>query len=82
MRHGRKTKSKRFNGYKRHLAIDLDTLLVLAVAVLPANRPEEDAAPGVVVDILQYFAALDQHWKSYAGFLSMYKRPLCAKLAA
>ena len=23
MRHGRKTKSKRFNGYKRHLAIDL-----------------------------------------------------------
>jgi hypothetical protein len=27
MRHGRKTKSKRFNGYKRHLAIDLDTVL-------------------------------------------------------
>jgi hypothetical protein len=51
MRHGRKTKSKRFNGYKRHLAIDLDTLLVLAVAVLPANRPEQDAAPSLVVDI-------------------------------
>jgi hypothetical protein len=51
MRHGRKTKSKRFNGYKRHLAIDLDTLLVLAVAVLPANRPEQDAAPGLVADI-------------------------------
>ncbi len=44
MRHGRKTKSKRFNGYKRHLAIDLDTVLVLAVAVLPANRPEQEAA--------------------------------------
>ena len=51
MRHGRKTKSKRFNGYKRHLAIDLDTTLVLAVAVLPANRPEEEAAPSLVVDI-------------------------------
>ena len=51
MRHGRKTKSKRFNGYKRHLAIDLDTLLVLAVAVLPANRPEQDAAPALVADI-------------------------------
>lgn len=51
MRHGRKTKSKRFNGYKRHLAIDLDTLLVLAVAVLPANRPEEEAAPSLTVDI-------------------------------
>jgi hypothetical protein len=51
MRHGRKTKSKRFNGYKRHLAIDLDTLLVLAVTVLPANRPEEEAAPSLAADI-------------------------------
>jgi Transposase DDE domain/Transposase domain (DUF772) len=51
MRHGRKTKSKRFNGYKRHLAIDLDTVLVLAVAVLPANRPEQDAAPSLAEDI-------------------------------
>jgi hypothetical protein len=51
MRHGRKTKSKRFNGYKRHLAIDLDTLLVLAIAVLPANRPEDEAAPSLVTDI-------------------------------
>jgi hypothetical protein len=51
MRHGRKTKSKRFNGFKRHLGIDLDTALVMAVAVLPANRPEEDAAPSLVVDI-------------------------------
>lgn len=51
MRHGRKTKSKRFNGYKRHLAIDLDTLLVLAIAVLPANRPEDEAAPSLVRDI-------------------------------
>jgi Transposase DDE domain/Transposase domain (DUF772) len=51
MRHGRKTKSKRFNGFKRHLAIDLDTLLILAVAVLPANRPEQDAAPSLTVDI-------------------------------
>jgi hypothetical protein len=59
MRHGRKTKSKRFNGYKRHLAIDLDTLLVLAVAVLPANRPEEDAAPNLVVDIAAQGLTID-----------------------
>jgi Transposase DDE domain/Transposase domain (DUF772) len=51
MRHGRKTKSKRFNGFKRHLAIDLDTVLILAVAVLPANRPEQDAAPSLAADI-------------------------------
>jgi len=51
MRHGRKTKSKRFNGYKRHLAVDLDTLLILSVAVLPANLPEEQAAPRLARDI-------------------------------
>ncbi|HEX4352578.1 MAG TPA: transposase [Polyangiales bacterium] len=51
MRHGRKTKSKRFNGFKRHLGIDLDTLLILAIAVLPANRPEDEAAPQLAADI-------------------------------
>jgi hypothetical protein len=45
MRHGRKSKSKRFNGYKRHVAADIDTKLILACAVTPANRPEEEAAP-------------------------------------
>jgi hypothetical protein len=59
MRHGRKTKSKRFNGYKRHLAIDLDTLLVLAVAVLPANRPEQEAAPALVADITAQGLTID-----------------------
>ena len=37
MRHGRKSKSKRFNGYKQHIATDLDTTLILACAVTPAN---------------------------------------------
>lgn len=59
MRHGRKTKSKRFNGYKRHLGIDLDTLLVLAVAVLPANRPEQEAAPELVADIAAQGLVID-----------------------
>jgi len=51
MRHGRKSKSKRFNGYKRHIASDLDTNLILACAMTPANRPEADAAPELVTDI-------------------------------
>lgn len=54
MRHGRKTQSKRFNGYKRHIASELDTQLILSVAVLPANRPEEEAAPSLVADIASY----------------------------
>ena len=51
MRHGRKTKSKRFNGYKRHIAADLDADLILACAITPANRPEEEAAPLLQQDI-------------------------------
>jgi hypothetical protein len=51
MRHGRKSKSKRFNGYKRHIAADLDTRLILACAVTPANRPEEEAASELRDDI-------------------------------
>jgi hypothetical protein len=51
MRHGRKSKSKRFNGYKRHIATDLDTDLILACAVTPANRPEEEAAPILKADL-------------------------------
>lgn len=42
MRHGRKSTSKTFNGYKSHLATELDHGLVLAAAVTPANRPEAE----------------------------------------
>jgi hypothetical protein len=51
MRHGRKTKSKRFNGYKRHIASNLDTNLIVACAVTPANRPEGEALPELKADI-------------------------------
>jgi hypothetical protein len=51
MRHGRKSSSKRFNGYKRHIAADLDIGLILACAVTPANRPEGEAAPELLADI-------------------------------
>jgi hypothetical protein len=51
MRHGRKSKTKLFNGYKRHIALDLDTDLILAGAVTPANRPEEEAAPALKADV-------------------------------
>ncbi len=51
MRHGRKSKSKRFNGYKQHIATDLDTNLILACAITPANRPEEEATPQLQEDL-------------------------------
>jgi hypothetical protein len=54
MRHGRKSKSKRFNGYKQHVANDLDTELILACSVTPANRPEAEGALGLKQDIARY----------------------------
>ena len=51
MRHGRKSKSKLFNGYKRHIAVDIDNRLILACAITKANRPEEEAAPDLQDDI-------------------------------
>jgi hypothetical protein len=51
MRHGRKSKSKRFNGYKQHVGTDLDSELVVACAVTPANRPEEEATAELQEDM-------------------------------
>jgi hypothetical protein len=51
MRHGRKSRSKRFNGYKEHIARDLDAPAILACAVTPANRPEEEGAAPIAEDI-------------------------------
>jgi len=51
MRHGRKSRSRRFNGYKEHIARDLDAPAILACAVTPANRPEEEGAAPIAEDI-------------------------------
>jgi len=40
MRHGRKSRSVLFGGYKRHVLRDLDTGLVVAAGITPANAPE------------------------------------------
>jgi hypothetical protein len=58
MRHGRKSKSKRFNGYKQHVATDLNSDLILACAVTPANRPEEEATPALKVDLALQHASI------------------------
>ncbi|WP_437277923.1 transposase [Sorangium sp. So ce375] len=51
MRHGRKSRSKRFDGYKEHIARDLDLPVIVACAVTPANRPEEEGAAPIAKDI-------------------------------
>jgi hypothetical protein len=51
MRHGRKSRSKRFDGYKEHIARDLDLPVIVACSVTAANRPEEEGAPPIAEDI-------------------------------
>src|SRR4029077_16911911 len=60
MRHGRKSKSKRFNGFKRHLAADGDAGVLLACAITPANRPEDEAMPSLTIDMERQGVAIDQ----------------------
>jgi hypothetical protein len=44
MRHGRKSASKRFDGYKAAVAVDTDEPLIVAVDVLAGNAPDADGA--------------------------------------
>jgi Transposase DDE domain/Transposase domain (DUF772) len=51
MRHGRKTRSQRIDGYKRHVLSDLETELICAVGVTPANLPEAQVADQLTADL-------------------------------
>jgi hypothetical protein len=58
MRHGRKSRSVRVDGYKRHALLDLDTDLVRAVGITPANRPEAEVTDAILADLAQQDATL------------------------
>jgi len=51
MRHGRKSRSVRFDGYKRHVLKDLDSGLVRAVGVTAANASEASVTEGIAQDL-------------------------------
>jgi len=69
MRHGRKTKARRFDGYKRHIARDVDAGLILACAVAPANRPEHLAADELALDLERVQRPIEQLFidRAYIG---------------
>jgi len=52
MRHGRKSHSRRIDGYKNHLLTDHDSELILGVAVTPANDPDGPQAAPLVAAAL------------------------------
>jgi transposase len=51
MRHGRKSRSVLFDGYKRHVLRDLDTGLVPAVGITAANAPEATVTDAITADL-------------------------------
>jgi Transposase DDE domain/Transposase domain (DUF772) len=51
MRHGRKSRSVLFDGYKRHVLRDLDTGLVPAVGITAANVPEAAVTEDIAADL-------------------------------
>jgi hypothetical protein len=62
MRHGRKSSAKRFDGYKRHIARDLDEQLMLAAETLPANTPDTAGVDPLLVAVeLQHRAVTSLH---------------------
>lgn len=52
MRHGRKSRNQRFDGYKRHVLTDLDLGVVRAVGLTPANVPEAWVSDAISNDLL------------------------------
>jgi Transposase DDE domain/Transposase domain (DUF772) len=50
MRHGRKSKAKTFNGYKRHVLGLAGTDLIAGALVRPANAPEHEALAPLIED--------------------------------
>jgi transposase len=51
MRHGRKSRSLLVDGYKRHVLRDLDSHLIVAVGVTPANAPEASVTDTIETDV-------------------------------
>ena len=48
MRHGRKSRSQRFDGHKVGLGVDSETQMILAVTVLAGNAPDNEQALALV----------------------------------
>ena len=54
MRHGRKTRTKLFTGYKRHVMKLVDADLIVGAVVRPANEPEHQALALLEPDLVQH----------------------------
>ena len=60
MRHGRKSRSLLIDGYKRHVLRDLDSRLIVAVGVTPANVPEASVTDAIAIDLAAQQSTLQE----------------------
>jgi transposase len=60
MRHGRKSRSVRVDGYKRHVLRDLDSGLIRAVGITPANDAEASVTEAIAADLRAQQATLNE----------------------
>ncbi|MEG4990265.1 IS1182 family transposase [Microcoleus sp. BR0-C5] len=60
MCHGRKSRNKCFNGYKRHVLKDLDLGVVRAVGVTSANQPEAEVTVAIETDLQSQKVKLEE----------------------
>jgi hypothetical protein len=58
MRHGRKSRAQRIDGYKRHVLHDLDRGVIRAVGITPANIPEAQVTEPLWRDLEQQQATV------------------------
>lgn len=61
MRHGRKSRSRVINGFKNHIAVDVENGLTLAAAVRPANEREHMVEHHIRTDIERHGVVCELH---------------------
>ena len=69
MRHGRKSKSQLFNGFKRHLALDVEAGIIVGTAITAGNRPEGEASDSLFDDVERQGFSID-HLHIDRGYLA------------
>ncbi len=74
MRHGRKSRSVRIDGYKRHVLHDLDTGLIRAVGISAANAPEASVTREISADLERQSVVLKELYIDRAYLSSHFVR--------
>jgi hypothetical protein len=73
-RHGHKTASRGFDGYKGHVAIDPDSEIITATEVTAGNVGDAEPAPALIDDVLGGASGIEIYGDSSYGTADMVER--------